>query len=151
MAITEKQIVKSAQLDCSPDTAWRKWTTHEGLLTFFGADNKIELKPGGAFEIYFSKDAPEGLRGSEGCKVLSFLPQQMFSFSWNSPPSIMEARESGIYTWVVIIFKPISDIQTEIVLTHLGWPEGKLWEQVYNYFNAAWGRVIENLENSCKK
>jgi uncharacterized protein YndB with AHSA1/START domain len=151
MKITDKQIIKSATISCSIDTAWWKWTTHEGLLTFFGADNKVELTPGGPFEIYFSKDSPEGLKGSEGCKVLSYLPGQMFTFSWNAPPSIMEARESGYYTWVVVNFKALNDGQTEVVLTHLGWPEGKLWEQVYNYFDPAWGKVMEWLANSCKK
>jgi len=77
--ISGKMIVHSKTIDCPVDTAWWKWTTHEGLLTFFGESNKIELHPGGAFEIYFSMDQPEGLRGAEGCKVLSFIPEKMFS------------------------------------------------------------------------
>ena len=151
MKITDRQILKSKLINCSIDTIWWKWTTHDGLLTFFGADNKIELSPGGAFEIYFNTEAPEGLKGSEGCRVLSFLPKQMFSFSWNAPPSIMEARESNYHTWVVVNFRSLSDVQTEVILTHLGWPEGKLWEQVYDYFNAAWETVMEWLGKSCKK
>ena len=46
-----KVIVKSKTVQCPVDKVWWKWTTHEGLLTFFGPDNKIELKLGGAFEI----------------------------------------------------------------------------------------------------
>jgi uncharacterized protein YndB with AHSA1/START domain len=151
MKITDKRIVKSATVKCQIDTAWWKWTTHEGLLTFFGADNKIELLPGGAFEIYFNTEAPQGLRGSEGCKVLSYLPKQMLSFSWNAPPSLMEARESGYYTWVVVNFKSVSGSETEITLNHLGWPEGIMWEAVYNYFDKAWGTVMNWLNESCAK
>ncbi len=150
MKITDKQIIKTQIVNCSTDKVWSKWTTHEGLLTFFGEDNKIELIPGGSFEIYFSKDAPAGLRGSEGCKVLSFLPNQMFTFSWNAPPKYMEERNSGYYTWVVVNLKSASPNQTEVVLTHLGWPEDKNWDLVYEYFDAAWGKVMEWLKDSCK-
>lgn len=151
MKLTDRQIKKSALVSCSIDNAWRKWTTHEGLLTFFGVDNKIELAPDGAFEIYFSTDAPEGLKGSEGCKVLSFIPDQMFSFTWNAPPSIMEARDSGYHTWVVVYFKEMPGGMTEISLTHLGWPEGDLWSKVYDYFNKAWETVLKQLSDSCNK
>jgi len=149
MKITEKQILKSNTINCSIDTAWWKWTTHEGLLTFFGAENKIELSPGGAFEIYFSMDAPEGLRGSEGCKVLSYLPKQMFSFSWNAPPKFMEVRESNWHTWVVVNFKSAPDNQTEVTITHLGWTEDSRWDPVYDYFDKAWGTVMNWLKESC--
>ncbi len=56
------------------------WTTSEGLRAFFGVDNRIEMVSGGAFEIYFLMENEYGLRGSEGCKVISLLPQKMLSF-----------------------------------------------------------------------
>ena len=127
---TDKLIIKKETINCSLDKLWWKWTTHEGLLSFFGRDNKIELKPGGAFEIYFMMENPYGARGSEGCKVLSYLPNRMFSFSWNAPPSLAEARNSGYHTWVVIEFESISADSTQCTLQHLGWPEGGQWEDV---------------------
>jgi len=151
MKITDKQILKTQTVDCSVENVWNKWTTHEGLLTFFGADNKIELTPGGAFEIYFSNDAPEGLKGSEGCKVLSYLPNQMFTFSWNAPPKYMDERNSGYHTWVVVNMKSLSASQTEVTLTHLGWPEDIKWNPVYDYFDIAWEKVMEWLRESCKQ
>lgn len=151
MKTSEKAIIKTVTVDCSIDTLWWKWTSHEGLLTFFGEDNKIEFKTQGLFEIHFSKNAPKGERGSEGCKVLSFIPKRMFSFSWNAPPTHKEARESGYYTCVVVEFKAISNSSTEVTLTHTGWPEDKKWEGVYEYFVVAWPKVLESLINSCKK
>lgn len=149
--LTEKQIVKTATVNCSVDTAWWKWTTHEGLMTFFGEDNNIELNPGGAFEIYFSTEPPYGSRGSEGCKILSFLPKKMLTFSWNAPPKFKEVRESDYRTWVVVNFNSVSDKVTEIVLTHLGWPEDNRWDPVYDYFNIAWETVLKWFAESCTK
>jgi len=149
MEITGRSIEKLITLNCSINVLWEKWTTHAGLLTFFGRDNKIELAPGGAFEIYFITDNPYGLRGSEGCKVLSYLPGKMLSFSWNAPPELAEARDSGYYTWVVVNFVELSEGESRLELFHLGWPEGKIWEEVFDYFDNAWDSVLDWLNKSC--
>ncbi len=144
-----KMIKKSRIITCSQDEAWWKWTTHEGLLTFFGTDNKIELKPGGAFEVYFLMDNPKGLRGSEGCKILSYLPKEMISFSWNAPPQFPEIRDHEHKTWVVVNFRSVQEKRCEVIIKHLGWLQGKLWGDVYEYFDSAWETVLEWMEKSC--
>ena len=146
--ISDKKILKTVEIPLSVKEAWRKWTTHEGLLTFFGEDNKIELFPGGAFEIYFLMDQPYGLRGSEGCKILSFLPEKMLSFTWNAPPSIPQIRKSEYKTWVIVEFNSINKSNTEIILTHYGWPEDISWDSTYRYFDKAWESVLLWLQKS---
>ncbi len=146
-----KIITKSRVVQCAVDKVWWKWTTHEGLLTFFGLDNKIELKLGGAFEIYFLMDNPVGLRGGEGCKIISYLPEKMLSFTWNAPPEYPIIRNHKHKTWIVVNFKSIENDKTEIGLHHLGWLKGKEWDDVYNYFDSAWERVFDWLETSCEK
>lgn len=147
--MTDSVIHKTRTISCSTYEAWHKWTTHEGLLTFFGRDNKIELYPGGAFEIYFLLDNPYGLRGSEGCKVLSYIPEKMFSFTWNAPPHFKQIRKGNIYTWVVITFYAEKDTTTKLDLQHLGWHEGEDWQAVYDYFEKAWDQVLDNFVKSC--
>jgi len=148
--IAEKKITKTATLYSPVEEVWERWTTREGLRTFFGEDNNVELTPGGPFEIYFSMDQPAGMRGSEGCTVLSFVPYHMLSFTWNAPPKFREARESAYHTWVVVEFKPVDGRTTEVTLTHLGWPEGGEWDQVRDYFENAWGTVMTWLKDSYK-
>ena len=150
MKISEKKIVKTTSIYAPLSEAWWQWTTHEGLLTFFGEDNKIEMTPGGPYEIYFSMEVPEGSRGAEGCEVLSFVPERMLSFTWNAPPKFKETRESDYHTWVVVEFQPLSEYRTQVTLTHLGWPEGAQWDEVYHYFDEAWGKVMEWLKDSHK-
>lgn len=140
--ISDKKIMKSVEVPLCVKEVWKKWTTHEGLLTFFGEDNKIELFPGGAFEIYFLIDEPYGLRGSEECKILSYLPEKMLSFTWNAPPSIPQIRISEYKTWVVVEFNSVNESNTEIVLTHVGWPEDTNWDSTYQYFDNAWEIVL---------
>lgn len=76
----------------------------------------IELKPGGKYEIFFSKSVPEGQRGSEGCTILAHAPDVMLAFTWNAPPSIPTLREAGAQTQVVMILNPLSANSVELPL-----------------------------------
>src|SRR5712672_923199 len=85
-AAPTRVIVKEAVLPVPVAQAWALWADSSGAASYGvpqAAD--IELRPGGKYEIYFNKNAPEGERGSEGCKVLSFIPQRMLAFTWNAP------------------------------------------------------------------
>jgi len=145
---SERVIHKNRTIEARRHVVWEKWTTHDGLKTFIGADNKIELTPGGPFEIYFLMDAPKGAQGGEGNKVLSFLPNEMLSFSWNAPPSIPAIRNQKHRTWVVIQLIALNGTTTKITLDHLGWKKGKKWDETYEYFDQAWDFVLDSLENS---
>ena len=143
------QIKQTRTLPLSQTNAWAMWTTHDGLKTFFGADNCIEIAPSGAFEIYFSLQSPAGLRGSEGCKILSYLPNEMLSFSWNVPPEFADLRErskaDSEKMWVVVQFNAVGTSQTEVTLTHLGWRDAPEYAPVFAYFEKAWDAILSKM------
>ncbi len=135
-----KEVVVTAPLA----EVWRSWTTSEGIKGFLGVNSKIQLDIEGAFEIYFADDAPEGQRGGETCKVLSYLPQRVLSFSWNAPPDFGHLR--GKHTWVVVEFQELDGGKVKVRLTHLGWGQGDDWNKLYDYFDRAWGGLLSALE-----
>ena len=49
--VTDRIIKKSIVVKSPLDDLWEKWTTHEGLQSFFGYDNNISLEIGGPFDI----------------------------------------------------------------------------------------------------
>ena len=151
MKFTDKAITKTKSFNCNAKTMWHKWSTHEGLKTFFGSDNKIELNPGGAFEIYFMMEAPVGLRGSERCKILCYIPEKMISFSWNAPPNIPYVRNHEYQTPVTVLFEEKEKSKILVTIFHHGWPEGKEWDESYKYFDIAWEQVLNSLEKSLKQ
>lgn len=146
MELTDKKIRKTITIHASAEEAWKSWTTHDGLKQFFGMENDVELRIGGKFEIYFLMDNPVGLRGSEGCRVLSYLPYEMLSFSWNAPPTYKEVRESEYKAWVVVTFREIAGHETEVTINHLGWPDRKDWNEVFEYFDSAWDQVFREFK-----
>jgi predicted enzyme related to lactoylglutathione lyase/uncharacterized protein YndB with AHSA1/START domain len=125
---------------------WKQWTKVEGLR--FAVDEaKVDLRPGGLYEWYFLLDNPPGSRGGEGCRVLSFLPERMLSFTWNAPPELARTRKA--HTWVVVCFDD-EGAGTRVTLDHLGWPARGLvdepqWEETFAYFQRAWGVVMKRL------
>jgi hypothetical protein len=51
-----------------------------GAKTFLTTNCIIDLRPGGAYEMYFDLDAQQGYRGGEGCLILAIQSMQMPSF-----------------------------------------------------------------------
>jgi uncharacterized protein YndB with AHSA1/START domain len=119
---------------------WAVWTTEAGAKTFFAPACKIELRPMGAYEMYFAPELPAGQRGGEGCRVLAVQPETMLAFTWNAPPSLPEVR--GQYTHVVVRLAEAPDGQTRVTFIHDGWGAGGQWDQAFDYFTAAWKRVV---------
>ncbi|MFH2048539.1 MAG: SRPBCC domain-containing protein [bacterium] len=146
---SDKAISKEITVKASLEEVWKTWTTTEGVKTFFSPEAKIELRPGGAYEIYFLLDAPYGSKGGEDCKVLSYLPKEMLSFEWNAPPSFGELR--FIKTQVIMQFEPTGADSVKITLNHIGWGKTNEWENVYEYFDKAWSYVLSNCQKRFEK
>jgi uncharacterized protein YndB with AHSA1/START domain len=156
-ASTTAPIGHELLVDLPRAEVWKLISTSAGWKQFFGVDTRIELRPGGKFEILFGKDAPAGQQGSEGCTVLSFLPEQMLSYTWNAPPKFEHARAR--FTWVVVRLEEASPTRTRILLDHHGFAEQAAanpdhreeWEQVRAYFDAAWPKVLGAIKGQEKK
>ena len=147
--LSMRTIEYISMVEASLSDVWNAWTTDEGVRTFFAPDSDIELRIGGKYELYFDPEAPEGLRGSEGMKIQSYVPERMLAFDWTQPPSIPELR--GVKTWVVVEFREMDDELCEIALTHLGFGEDSaLWDQAYTYFQNAWSTVLSRFERSMR-
>ncbi len=119
---------------------WKAWTTTEGATTFFAPEARIEPRVDGAYELYFKPEAPAGLRGSEGMRILSFEPEKRFSYTWNAPPEIPEIR--GQRTQVTVELESLAPDRTRVRITHQGWGEGEAWDRAYAYFDRAWGKIV---------
>ncbi len=146
--VSSREIVHEAIAPIPRERAWQLWSSSEGLASWLVNRAKVELRPGGAYEIYFMDEAPAGSQGSEECRVLSFLPTRMLSFTWNAPPMLAKTRHE--HTWVVIELADATDQGTRVRVTHTGWPASGLrdepqWEETFTYFDRAWGRVLETF------
>jgi uncharacterized protein YndB with AHSA1/START domain len=141
----EKNLLKDAVIPAGVRAVWEAWTTVKGVQTFFAPEAKIELAIGGAYEMYFMLDAPEGFRGSEGCTVIEFEPEKRLAFTWNFPPHL-EIR--GEHTRVEIRLSIEDETNTKLEVRQTGWGEGKVWEEGFQYFDRAWALVLDRLKRT---
>ena len=90
--------------------------------------------------MYFDLDAPFGLRGGEGCRVLAVDAPHMLSFTWNAPPDLPHIRSH--YTHVIVTLVGIGEGETRVRLTHDGWGTSGEWDEGIEYFRKAWGGIV---------
>ncbi len=149
---TDRILRKDTLVRATPNDVWHAWTTSEGLARFFTPDSKVELRISGPYELYMGMTAPDesGLRGSEGCRLLSYIPREMLAFEWNFPPAVMSLRKSGARTQVVLRFTELPDGSVKVRLAQLGWQAGPEWDAGYAYFDRAWTNVLKNLSAEIK-
>lgn len=140
-------VVVEALVASPPDVVYRLWTTSAGVAAFLDAPATVEGRIGGTFEVEFLSDAPEGDRGSEGCRFLAFEPGRMVVFTWNSPPGF---STRGVHTWVVVTLRPDAG-GTRVRLAHWGHGSGPQWDANRAYFRTAWGRVLQALADYCSR
>lgn len=141
----ERILALDMEVDATPAELFRMWTTEEDVVKFFPEAAKIELRPGGAYEMYFSLDEPEGERGSEGCTIIEFEEGRHLAFTWNFPPSIPAIRHEQ--TRVDITLSPLGPDRTRVELLQTGWRCGPDWNAGYEYFDKAWRWVLNNLKD----
>jgi predicted enzyme related to lactoylglutathione lyase/uncharacterized protein YndB with AHSA1/START domain len=147
--VSDRVIVREKVVGLPRAQVFSLFTSTEGITTWLADAAKVELRPGGPYEIEFMPDAPLGSRGSESCRVLSFIADRMVSFTWNAPPQFDKTR--FLHTWVVVELEDAPE-GTRVVITHTGWPASGLrdepqWEETFAYFDSAWSWVLERLES----
>jgi len=137
-----RSLSKEVEVGAPRREVWDAWTSDDGVKSWWGPPrSNVELRIGGPFEIFFSLEEPEGLQGSEGCRVLAYVPGESFSFTWNAPPHLPLRQ---VNTWVVLTFSEAS-AGTIVRLVHTGFLEGPDWDDYMAYFDRAWDSVLDLL------
>lgn len=141
-----RSFVKTVEIESGVRTVFEAWSTADGWTSVYDAPGmgaEIDLAIGGPYEWYFYDKT-----GSNGCQVLSYIPDRMISFTWNAPPDQPVTR--GRRTWVVVELEPLGAARTRVTLTHLGFGTGPEWDETYAYFDKAWPSVLGAMASKLK-
>jgi len=98
--LNERSVFCEITVPATIPEVWQAWTTETGTESFFSRKCKIDLRPGGAYEMLFNQDSKPGEQGGEGMIIMSIQPEKMLSFTWNAPPNLPQVR--GQMTHVVV-------------------------------------------------
>jgi uncharacterized protein YndB with AHSA1/START domain len=137
---TDRAITCAVDVPAPAAEVWKAWTTPEGIQSFFAPRCRIDVRPGGAYEMFFDLDAEEGKQGGEGMVVMAVQPERMLAFTWNAPPHLPTVR--GQRTHVVVRMVATDTEETRVTLCHDGWGDGDEWDEAFQYFSRAWSGVV---------
>ena len=84
--IVQRRVEHEVVVAASPRDAWEAWVDPARVTNFLGEEARIDLRIGGRYEIIFLPNAPEGQQGSEGCRILAYLPGETLALSSHTPP-----------------------------------------------------------------
>ena len=138
-----RSFTKEATFGAPLEIVYAAWTGGEAFRSAFDPTRPelvadIQLAIGGPYEWLW-----DGKIGSNGCQVLSYIPNRMVSFSWNAPPDQPLSRTR--HTWVVVEFEATGQRATVVTLTHLGFGTETHWDETFEYFSQAWPLVFEQM------
>ena len=139
-----RSFVKEVTIEAPAEEVYAAWTDGEAFRRAYDPSRpelkaEIDLAIGGRYEWLW-----DGVTGSNGCQILSYIPGRMVSFSWNAPPSQAESRNE--LTWVVVELEPVADAATAVRLTHLGFGRAAHWDETFEYFSRAWPHVLQQFK-----
>ena len=143
-SLAPEPVRLAAEIDAVPAQVWQALTTREGVLGFFAGEARVEARIGGAYELYFLRDNPPGLRGSENVRILAMEAPGRLLVSWNAPPIFGPLRDQQ--TVVEFQLSPASGGRTFVAITHFGWGRGPAWQAVRDYFATAGPVVLGRLQ-----
>lgn len=120
---------------------WTDWTTTQGLESFYAPKAIVDLKPGGAYEVWFLPDAEPGMKGAEDGVILGYQDKRMLQYTWKMPPYMPEIKPH--MTVVQMYFDKISDTRTRVRLYHTGFGDSEKWQEAQDYFKKSWPAVMD--------
>jgi uncharacterized protein YndB with AHSA1/START domain len=141
-----RSFVKETTIDAPVAAVYAAWTDSAAFLKAYDPSRpemaaNIELAIGGPYEWLW-----DGRIGSNGCQILSYIPNRMVSFSWNAPPDQPESRAR--HTWVVVELAAVGEGSTHVTMTHLGFGTEPHWDETFEYFGKAWPHVLAQLKQN---
>jgi len=142
-------IYEDVTVNAPISEVWTDWTTAEGLTAFFAKEAHVELRQGGAYQLYFAPDAPEGSKGNDAGEVLGLQTEKMLNVTWAMPPYMPDIRPH--LTVLQLEFVPLSADKTKVRLFHTGFGRGTAWDEGRNYFEKVWPKVLASYKIEAEK
>ncbi|MDX8365536.1 SRPBCC domain-containing protein [Cytobacillus sp. IB215665] len=143
-------LIINVTINSPIDLVWHAWTISDRVSKWFAPKAVIELKKGGAFELYFESMNIECMN-TKGCKIKRFVPKQQLEFTWKGPDqfaSIMNNQDD--LTLVNVLFEK-EDKKTSVIIEHFGWGYGKYWQEAYKWHEKAWQDFLGSLKFALEK
>lgn len=132
-------ISRLADLDAPVPVVWETLTTPLGLRTFFGPVARVELEPGGAYDIHGSDGSHPGTNHS----VVEAVENKRLVLKWGFPRDL---PIHGEHTTATLTLVELPGERTRLALKLTGFRTGNFWEDGFYYVEDTWDQAIARLK-----
>ena len=126
-----RTIEKELFIAVSPERVYRAFTTKDELERWFVTSADVELRPGGAYNLWWREDHTSG-------QYVELDPPHKLVFTWDEGP------KHGITTCTIELI-PEND-GTLLRLTHTGFLDGDNWDALYDGVSRGWTMELDHLK-----
>jgi hypothetical protein len=131
----EKVLRLESVLPVDIKTAWKLFTTDEGLKTWIAPQAHILLAVGGTIMTNYDKDKLLSDPSSIKLPIINYIDGEMLTLKVNLNDNFdQSARAEDKNLQEVILFKQVGPQQTQVVSLMIGWGKGPHWDKVYDFF-----------------
>jgi uncharacterized protein YndB with AHSA1/START domain len=143
----DKIIINTVTLNSSVESAFEMFTVNDNLESWLTAKADVEPVVSGKYELFWEPDDPKN-NSTIDCKILAIEPVHYLNFEWKGPDQFKHFMNNARpLTNVTVIFMAKGDHRAGVTLIHTGWRDSAEWNQARVYFENAWNRAFDNLEN----
>ena len=146
----EKVLKLELVLPIDTKTAWKFFSTDEGLMKWIAPLAHIELKTGGYILSNYDKSKPLTDSSSIKLGVINFIENEMITLKVNLNNSFGEAKKSDSNLQEIFRLITLDKTHTKIISTMVGFGTGKEWDKAYNFFVKGNEWTFMELYKSCK-
>jgi uncharacterized protein YndB with AHSA1/START domain len=137
------------EVECAPGHAFETYTRHAS--TWWPVAHTMSRTPGlavvfeGRVGGRIFERAPGGVEHDWG-EILAWEPPERLVYSWHIAADPADATE------VEVVFRPVSEDRTEVLVEHRGWDRlgdrGRTWRRVNR---AGWDGVLPDYVSACAR
>ncbi len=141
----ERILRHTAILPLGINNAWALFSSASGFRSFLSPIADIQIRVGGMLEASFEENGRIGSSDNLALEITSYLPREMIAMRIVSTPQGFPNPEIAKHLIIVIQLIPLTDGRTEIVYSMLGWKEGRVWNDFYEFFDYTNQLILQNI------
>lgn len=147
----DKAIINEVTINAPLNLVWYAWTIPERVSEWFAPQTVVELREGGAYELYFIPGNSTSMN-TKGCKIIKLIKEKELHFTWKGPDqfeALMNNEDE--LTIVKVSFLSLNDNSTKVTIEHIGFKDNEDWIDAINWHQMAWSGVLDSLKSALEK
>ncbi len=150
-ARAERILRHEAILDASVKEVWEAFTTSEGARHWMAPVAEVDLRIGGTIKTNYNPQARIGDPGTIVHHILSYEPERMITTRFTAPEGAPTKAKAAQAVWWVARLEPLPDGRTRLTYTGVGWGQGPVWDEAYEFFDRGNAWTFQQLGNYLRK